>query len=324
MGKLIDLHYHNSSRRLRWRSKAIVWTGAAATLLVLLRLQSYLPSFHPSRPDARVNSPYGMFPVNDDPFHFIPCTNASLPPSLDDPHPQQSWAALFDPNPDNWSWSESRSNDSTDNDPYVGRGIYLCGYLDLPLDYLNDSDSRIVRLAVTKFQISGLAYLDSPNALSHAGHKSERTIIIEPGGPGGSGTAYVWRAAEGITTRFSDGRFDVLGWDPRGVNTSLPSASCYLHDAVRDRWSILTGQYREVSDPTHQLEIADAMGDAVFSACHQRLGDFGRFVSTATVARDVEEIRKALGEDEVRVTLSVMAPALARPMPTCSQAAWAV
>jgi pimeloyl-ACP methyl ester carboxylesterase len=41
------------------------------------------------------------------------------------------------------------------------------------------------------------------------------------------------------------------------------------------------------------------MNNATFFACQQRLGDFGRFVSTASVARDLDEIRKALNEEEL-------------------------
>ena len=41
------------------------------------------------------------------------------------------------------------------------------------------------------------------------------------------------------------------------------------------------------------------MNNATLFACQQRLGDFGRFISTASVARDLDEIRKALGEEDV-------------------------
>ncbi|KAI2636240.1 Alpha/Beta hydrolase protein [Hypomontagnella submonticulosa] len=248
--------------------------------------------------------PYGRFPLPDDPFRFLPCTNATLPPALDDPKPERSWARLFDPNPKHWSWGNATKEQGLlDGDPYAGRGIYLCGYLDVPLDYTNESDPRIVRLAVTKYQVSGLAQVDTGLGVrvrSFAESKSERTIVIEPGGPGGSGTSYTWRAAEAVTKRLSDGNFDVLGWDPRGVNATLPAISCFPYDADRDRWSMLTGQYREVSgSPEAQIEVADAMNNATFRACWEKHGDLPRFVSTAFVARDLEEIRKRLGEDEM-------------------------
>ncbi len=92
----------------------------------------------------------------------------------------------------------------------------------------------------------------------------------------------------------------MLGWDPRGVNSSQPAISCYPYNADRDRWSLLAGQYREVSaSPLAQLELADAMNNATFRACKERHGDLPRFMSTALVARDLEEVRKRTGENEL-------------------------
>ena len=252
------------------------------------------------------SSLYGHFPQTEDPFQFLPCTSDSLPPPLVDPDHKKSWAALFDPNPDYWSWGNSTANGSTaesaKHDPYAGRGIYLCGYLDVPLDYTNASDTRIARLAITKYQVSGLARADdSATANSSAGQRSARTLVVEPGGPGGSGTFYVRLAAEKLTQRFSFGEFDVLGWDPRGINPSLPAIACFPFDADRDRWALLTTQYRDTlaRSPRAQLELADAMNNATFAACKEVLGDLPRFVGTAFVARDLEQIRIALGEPEL-------------------------
>jgi pimeloyl-ACP methyl ester carboxylesterase len=114
------------------------------------------------------------------------------------------------------------------------------------------------------------------------------------------GTSYAWRAAEDVTKRLSGGKFDVLGWDPRGVNASLPAVSCFPFDADRDRWSLLAEQAREVSpSPMAQLEFVDALWDSTYRSCWERQGDLGRFLTTASVARDLEEIRKTLGEDDL-------------------------
>lgn len=284
-----------SYRRRKWSWMTIFGSVAGVGILGLTGFRGLpTPAHRWVSPDNHIQHeaqtqmqdlPYGSFPQGNDPFHFLPCTDASRPPPLDDPTPQQSWAALFDPNPSHWSWGSN------------GQGIYLCGYLDLPLDYHNNSDTRIVRIAVTKFQVAGLP-LKNGSDITPTSYKSKRTLIIEPGGPGGSGTSYLWETAEEMTSRFSDGQLDVLGWDPRGVNISLPSGACYPQDAHRDRWSLLALRYREEA-PQAQLEMMDAMNDATFFACQQRLGDLGRFVSTAFVARDLDEIRQALGEEEV-------------------------
>ncbi|ROW17980.1 hypothetical protein VPNG_00212 [Cytospora leucostoma] len=223
----------------------------------------------------------------------------TVPPALQDKDHEVSWSKLFDPDPSNWSWGNKTDTIAGTEDPNDGRGIYLCGYIDVPLDYHDESDTRITRLAVTKFQVSGLARVDG-SSTPGAGNKSERTLVLEPGGPGGSGTRMVWSSGEELTERFTDQKFDALGWDPRGVNASQPAISCFPYDADRDRWSALTGVFREVSsDPEQQLRITDAMNNATFHACWKKYGDLGRYFTTALVARDLEEIRKALGEDEL-------------------------
>ncbi|KAL6860023.1 hypothetical protein ACO1O0_004048 [Amphichorda felina] len=282
--------------------------------LVLFCVFRIVPTFNrpclTAKPDHHGPSPalypYGRFPRLDDPFLLMPCTNATLLPQLDDAHPEKTWAALYDPNPDNWSWANATSDadHGTSKDPYAGRGIYLCGYLDVPLDYGNASEHRIVRLAINKIQVSGLKRIDRESTSSPAGEKSSRTIVLNPGGPGGSGTEYLWRAGEDVTRRFSNSTLDVLSFDPRGVNASLPAISAFPYNADRDHWSLFTGQYREATaDPRAQLEVADAMAEAIFRGLWERDGDLPRFMTTALVARDLEQIRLALGEDELTAYL---------------------
>ncbi|CAK7567185.1 MAG: hypothetical protein SEPTF4163_005147 [Sporothrix epigloea] len=243
--------------------------------------------------------PYGIFPRPDDPLHFMPCTVLTIPPKIEDEDAASSWARLYEPDPAKWSWGSSISpssaaKNSGRDENHAGRGIYLCGYLDVPRDWTNASDPRIIRVAITKYQVAG-------PGIPGTSAKSERTIIIEPGGPGGSGTAYAWHGAEAISMRLSGGNFDVLGWDPRGVNTTQPAASCFPYNADRDRWWQLAHRYRAVAaaDTAGQLQVADAYFESMFAGCENVLGDLGRFLGTGLVARDLDAIRAALGEPEL-------------------------
>lgn len=66
------------------------------------------------------------------------------------------------------------------------------------------------------------------------------------------------------------------------------------------RYSLLNYRARaESASPLAQLRIADALSNATFAACKKIHGDFPRFVGTGFVARDLEEIRIALGELEL-------------------------
>lgn len=61
--------------------------GAAVALVGLMRLHGFPAPAHPwvfPIYDVQVqDSLYGSFPQENDPFHFLPCTNASRPPPLD-------------------------------------------------------------------------------------------------------------------------------------------------------------------------------------------------------------------------------------------------
>ncbi|KAM0813063.1 hypothetical protein AB5N19_13054 [Seiridium cardinale] len=290
----------------RQRSKIVNIAIICITLYWLTAVVQFIrgsPTRHNDDLPSVKTSPYGSFPASDDLFRFIPCTSISVPPALEDSDPGKSWSALFDPNPAHWSWGAPQTNETgipESVDPYAGRGIYLCGWLDVPLDYTNKSDHRITRLAVTKFQVSGLAHVEVSSQNPNAGKKSERTLVVEPGGPGGSGTGLIWRAAEDDARRFTDGKYDILGWDPRGVNTSLPAISCFPYDADRDHWLLKMYQSRKTSpSPRAQLEFVDALYESILHGCWEQHGDLGRFMGTSFVARDLEEIRKALREDEL-------------------------
>ncbi|CAK7217669.1 hypothetical protein SBRCBS47491_003240 [Sporothrix bragantina] len=313
-----SLPYHQFSRENKRRRRLRAVAGVAATVglvcfaathgldssyLGASRLAKFVPGCRQhnaiSTSAPAIHHPYGIFPRPDDPLHFMPCTSSTVPPKIEDDDATASWARLYDPNPSKWSWGASRSSSLVDNndgrdDEYAGRGVYLCGYIDVPRDWTNTSDSRITRVAITKYQVAGPG---RPGASA----KSERTIFIEPGGPGGSGTAYAWHGAEAISKRLSGGEFDVLGWDPRGVNTTQPAASCFPYNADRDRWWQLAHRYRAVStaDTAGQLQVADAYFESMFAGCENVLGDLGRFLGTGLVARDLDAIRAALGEPEL-------------------------
>ncbi|KHN96632.1 TAP domain protein [Metarhizium album ARSEF 1941] len=237
------------------------------------------------------------FPNPNDPFHFIPCLSSRATraiPLLNDADPQGTWTRLFDPNPDNWVWqaslplNASKPGQPSSVDPYKDRGLYLCGYLDVPLDYLNESDSRISRLAVVKYQVSGV------------GKKSERTIVVNPGGPGGSGVLFALQGAEIMARHRTNDIYDVLSWDPRGVGLSHPRMSCFPYNGLSDRWQLMMRMdLKESPSARAHLERVNAMNDAIFRSCHERLGDLPRFTSTVSVARDMEKIRAALNETEL-------------------------
>ncbi|CUA70639.1 Tripeptidyl aminopeptidase [Rhizoctonia solani] len=137
------------------------------------------------------------------------------------------------------------------------------------------------------------------------------SILINPGGPGGSGSQL---AAFG--SKFGDivdGRYDIIGFDPRGVNMSLPKLGCYENEA-----QALRSMYKETllgypydargsdslpAETRAQMEHAylkrlNASFTATSLACFENGNrDMLESVSTAFVVQDMERIVDALGED---------------------------
>ena len=144
------------------------------------------------------------------------------------------------------------------------------------------------------------------------------------GGPGGSGVSFVFRYGDTVSTvvnaptdpntvdeatarTSSDKYFDLLSWDPRGVNHTTPAVQCFSDSFHRESWN---SQLAAIG-----LDLSD---DAVFSSVWSRTralsascsqpskesdldllldGEHvGQFTSTANVVRDMVEIIERHGE----------------------------
>lgn len=127
------------------------------------------------------------------------------------------------------------------------------------------------------------------------------TILINPGGPGGSGTSLVGRAGRAISRVVGDS-FDILGFDPRGTGASTPSANCFGSDSQRNLWS-LQDDHRLLNLTDGTVEFQWARANVVAQRCEAKIGGewgIGRFMSTADVARDMLEIVQKLGQEKLQ------------------------
>ena len=131
---------------------------------------------------------------------------------------------------------------------------YQCGHIRVPLDY-GDITGRQIDIAVIR--------LPATTTSARIG-----SLVLNPGGPGASGLALVTDEAELFPAAVRD-RFDIVGFDPRGVGDSAP---------VRCPLSF---------DPS-----SSSYGPCV-SPNEAELPHLG----TVNVARDMEMLRRALGDD---------------------------
>ncbi|MFD7021225.1 alpha/beta hydrolase [Promicromonospora sukumoe] len=116
------------------------------------------------------------------------------------------------------------------------------------------------------------------------------SLLVNPGGPGGSGVDFV-----ADPTRFGQSlrsSFDIVGFDPRGVGQSTP-VKCY-DDAGKDEFLSTDYPYT----PEGLAERQDAVR-AWGQACAENTGPLLGNVDTQSAARDMDMLRGVLGDDEL-------------------------
>ena len=130
------------------------------------------------------------------------------------------------------------------------------------------------------------------------------TILLNPGGPGHSGTANDFMGVSGpnISTIVGDS-FDVLAFDPRGVGASTPRLDCFASKADRDIWNVQEGHQLLNASDEGLLDFYSARAKVVGARCAQRSseqGDIARFMDTASVATDMLNIVEKLGQKKLQ------------------------
>ncbi|HZE39620.1 MAG TPA: alpha/beta hydrolase [Stackebrandtia sp.] len=115
------------------------------------------------------------------------------------------------------------------------------------------------------------------------------SIVADPGGPGGSGVDMV--KGESPFTDKVNKRFDIIGFDPRGVNTST-QVKCDEK---------LSNKAAALLHPTDQksFDALKAANRAVYKDCGKRSGAINDHADNLQTVEDIEAVRKALGEKKL-------------------------
>lgn len=117
------------------------------------------------------------------------------------------------------------------------------------------------------------------------------SLFVNPGGPGLSGVQLVRQEGRFLVTAPVRARFDIVGFDPRGVGSSTP-VHCYPNAAAEAR-----GVGSLPAFPTRTGVAAYFRAFDRFDArCRQRAATLLSHVSTADVARDLDLLRRAVGD----------------------------
>jgi pimeloyl-ACP methyl ester carboxylesterase len=157
-------------------------------------------------------------------------------------------------------------------------GDFECTKLTVPLDY-NDLDGRTITLSVARNQAN-----DQDRRIG--------SLVLNPGGPGGSGVDYVTRG-DSVVTADAAAIYDLVGFDPRGVDRSTPVACLTPREA--DRFYAADGS----PDSNAEATAAMLLGREFANSCKRTDADLLPFLGTRDAARDLEVLRGALGDQKL-------------------------
>ncbi len=154
-----------------------------------------------------------------------------------------------------------------------------CGTVSVPVDYANPEGAQ-AQLAVIRIP---------------AGGDRIGVLMVNPGGPGASAVDTVAGMGAVLADTEIARRFDLVGFDPRGVGHSTPQLRCRT-DAEFDAYR------REPNADYSQAGVAHIEGlyRQYAQQCADRVGKhFLASVGTPTTAHDMDVVRAALGENQI-------------------------
>jgi len=159
------------------------------------------------------------------------------------------------------------------------QGVQMeCASLQVPLDY-SHPDGRKISLALSMVPATAPA------------SQRQGVMLVNPGGPGASGRSLAADVAEGLNPSVA-ADYDIVGFDPRGVGASVPALHCdpSFFSGVRP-------DYIPANAAAEQVLISRAKTYA--NDCEKRYGWLLPYMTTEDVARDVDSIRAAMGQQQI-------------------------
>ncbi|WP_329312564.1 alpha/beta hydrolase [Streptomyces sp. NBC_01278] len=165
--------------------------------------------------------------------------------------------------------------------PQKARAEFECAVAQVPLDHA-DPSGRTIDLAVIRHRATGPG-------------RAKGSLFFNPGGPGGPGTIGLPGLYRKFPAELRD-RFDIVSWDPRGIGDST-AVRCFDSAAEAEAWQKKVPPF-PVGRQEQRAYVA-AHTDLA-KRCERRDPELLRHVSTADTARDLDLLRRAVGDDRLR------------------------
>jgi pimeloyl-ACP methyl ester carboxylesterase len=184
-----------------------------------------------------------------------------------------------EPAPIDWTDCDEQIQPLIADQPGSDRNLaFECGRTEVPISYDEPAGATLPLFLV--------------RVVAAGQHDRIGSLMVNPGGPGASGAD----AAIGLALSLPQdvlNRFDIIGFDPRGVGLSTP-VEC-ISDDMKDR--IVAAEPRPTTD--EQLDDAFALAQDVADGCADEYGDALGTFNTVDTARDMEQLRRSLGDEQL-------------------------
>jgi pimeloyl-ACP methyl ester carboxylesterase len=161
-----------------------------------------------------------------------------------------------------------------------------CGMLAVPLDWSHPNASQI-QIAVSRVKATVAA------------DRRQGVMLVNPGGPGAAGLTFA-TLGSAVPGGVGD-TYDWIGFDPRGVGASVPALTCasYERPGAAGAPYAPPPRRRGTLTSTEKYWLADATAYA--TACGEDNGPLLSHMHTLDTVRDMDLMRRALGEPKINL-----------------------
>ncbi|MET7950127.1 alpha/beta hydrolase [Micromonospora sp. NPDC005324] len=177
-----------------------------------------------------------------------------------------------------WEKCDDYATNETESKVFALSGALECTRMNVPLNY-DDAAGRTIQIAVMRKPARGQAI---------------GSLVLNPGGPGGSGLFAAAASSATLATSPLTERFQLVSFDPRGVGASVPAIDCYSDDE-NDRGAV------KLSAQGTTLQLTEQDTREIFDRCAKGSGgaEMLTHVGTRDTARDMDVLRAVLGDEKL-------------------------
>ena len=162
-------------------------------------------------------------------------------------------------------------------------GGFECAEVLAPMNWDAPDPATDIRLAVVRQPATG---------------RKIGSLFVNPGGPGASGFDLVRDSVDFAVGEALQERFDIVGWDPRGVGRSAP-VSCFTDPKDMDDFLFGIPATDPKTDPQGWIAEVTAASTAFADACGDNTGEVLQYIDTLSTVHDLDLLRAVVGDQKL-------------------------